>query len=188
MPRLFALPALALSVLACAALALAQTPAPGCALPDFQANGTLPGAQCAYMGVTNAPFPIREVQGKALLIEIFSMYCPHCQREAPKVNELYEAIQASGHGDELKVLGVGAGNSQFEVDFFRDQYQIPFPLFPDPGFAIHCVVGEVSTPFFILVTLPDLQVRHVTKGAFDTPRAFLDELLRAAGLTEGAGQ
>src|SRR5690606_15376258 len=89
----------------------------------------------AYLGLQDAKtFSIGDIQTRILLIEVFSMYCPHCQREAPAVNTLYQQIIDRGDlADRIKIIGIGVGNSSFEVGVFQKTYNVPFPLFPDPS-------------------------------------------------------
>ena len=122
----------------------------------------------AYLGLAESgSFDPTSITGRLLIIEIFSMYCPHCQREAPAVNGLYQAIEASDTlRGRVKMIGIGVGNSAYEVDHFRKHYQIAFPLFPDEDFIIHKSVGEVRTPFFIIATIgPNDKGRVLWTGA-----------------------
>lgn len=68
------------------------------------------------------------IGAEVLIVEIFSMYCPHCQKHAPKANELFHAIEGSDkYRGRIKLIGIGVGNSAFEVDIFRQKYAPPFP-------------------------------------------------------------
>ncbi len=101
------------------------------------------------LGIPSADsFTLDQVKADILVIEIFSMYCPICQREAPQVNELYRMLR-NHTGKSIRLIGIGAGNSEFEVNFFKETYGIEFPLFSDGKFFIHKKVGEKGTPFFI---------------------------------------
>lgn len=135
-----------------------KVPAAGDMLIPMQFKAPAEADKRAYLGLSeNDRFSPADIAGRLLLIEIFSMYCPHCQREAPAVNRLYEAIEASESlRGQVKMIGIGVGNSDFEVNHFRNHYQIAFPLFPDEDFVIHQSLGEVRTPFFIITAAGSL--------------------------------
>lgn len=140
-----------------------------------------------YLGIDEAEtFTIPGIDADVVIIEVFSMYCPHCQREAPQVNTLYQLMaDHPERGDRLKLIGIGAGNSSFEVDYFRKTYDVPFPLIPDGDFVLHKALGEVRTPYFLAVRLfPDgtHRVIYSKLGAFENPASFLDLILSRSGL------
>jgi peroxiredoxin len=114
------------------------------------------------------------------------MYCPYCQREAPQVNELYQLLtKRPDLKDKIKIIGLGAGNSAYEVQVFKDKYAVPFPLFPDENFTIHDAVGRVRTPYFFGIRInPDGSNRIIYSkvGTIQDPQQFLELLLKQADL------
>jgi peroxiredoxin len=121
-----------------------------------------------------------------VIIEIFSMYCPYCQAEAPHMNSLFSRIESDPDlKGKIKLLGIGAGNSEYEVGVFKKKYHVAFPLFPDGDFKIYDVIGEVRTPYFIGVKInPDgsHQVIYSKLGAFESVDRFLNQIIQLSGL------
>ena len=102
------------------------------------------------------------------------------------MNELYNLIQKRADlKDKLKLIGIGAGNTPFEVEFFRKKYEVPFPLFPDADFKIHKALGEVRTPYFIGVKINKDgtdEVFYSKLRGFKEPHEFLDLMVKLSGL------
>jgi thiol-disulfide isomerase/thioredoxin len=133
-----------------------------------------------YLGLTTKPqFKLADIKGDVLLIELFSMYCPICQAEAPVVNQLYDLIEARPDlKTRLKVLGLGTQNTPFEVEVFRKKYGIRFPLIPDENMSFRSVCTEdIRTPTFVMVKLNEKGKPRVLKthvGQIKDAKAFLD--------------
>jgi peroxiredoxin len=141
----------------------------------------------AYLGLTgDGTFKLSQIKAQVVIIEIFSMYCPFCQVEAPTVNELYRLIEENPElKGKIKLLGLGAGNSIFEVNVFKNKYQIPFPLLPDQDFTFHKALGEVRTPYFIALKFKkdrSPQVIFSELGTIHGARPFLEKIISLSEL------
>ncbi len=172
---------------ASAAIAASSPPAVGGTLPDITLSAPRDSADKNYLGLSGfGSFKIPQIRAKVVVIEIFNMYCPYCQREAPNVNKLYAKIDHNpALKDVVKVIGIGAGNTPFEVGIFSKKYNVPFPLFTDEKFVIHGLVGEVRTPYFIAVKInPDgtNRVIYSKLGAIGGVDDFLSTLIKLSDL------
>lgn len=180
-----------LSLLAGSAMAMEATdsaashPLPvGSTMPDLLLRGELSQEHLRHLGLKGpAPRHLSEIKAKTVILVAFSMYCPHCQREAPALNDLNALIASRGLSDDVKLIGVGIGNSDFEVQIFRDKYAITFPLFSDPDFRVNKEIGEVGTPFFYVLALnpaeKEVRVAKTLLGRMESAETFLEQALKA---------
>ena len=156
----------------------------GSVMPDLLLRGELSKEHLNHLGLTGpAPHHLLEIKTKTVILVAFSMYCPHCQREAPILNELNALIESRGLAEDVKLIGVGIGNSDFEVQVFRDKYATTFPLFSDPDFTVNKEIGEVGTPFFYVLAMnpekKEIRVAKTLLGRMDSAETFLKEALQA---------
>jgi len=146
-----------------------------------------------YLGLSKGnTFKIPEIKATVVIIEIFSMYCPHCQRDAPNVNSFFDMIENnSGLKGKIKIIGIGAGNSSFEIDIFRKKYNVLFPLFPDNDFVVHKRIGEVRTPYFIALKINrdgSHKVIYSKLGGIEKADQFLELMIKLSELNKGGGR
>jgi len=158
-------------------------------LPDIKLSMPKDMADKNYLGLglfAFGSFKIPEIKAQLVIVQIFSMYCPYCQRDAPHVNQLYEKIENNpALKGKIKIIGIGVGNTPYEVGTFKKKYSVPFPLFADADYSIHKMVGEVNTPYFIGVKMnPDgaHQVIYSKLGEIGGADQFLATMIRLSGL------
>jgi len=174
-------------------LQAAEPPRAGHQLPDFELPLPKDGADRNYLGLTSrlfffggGSFRVPEIKAQAVVFQVFSMYCPHCQKDAPNMNVFYNLVEGSQRArGRVKIIGVGAGNNPYEVGVFKKKYQVPFPLFADADFIIHKKLGDVRTPYFIVIRImPDGSHRVVYSklGSFGDPARFLNDVLTMTGI------
>lgn len=166
---------------------------PGEMFPDLALEGVLPEGQLSRLGLSGpGPHVLSGVGARVVVLEAFSMYCPHCQNEAPVMNELHALLKKKGLDRKVAIIGVGVGNSDFEVQVFRDKYAVPFPLFSDPDMKANRLMGEVGTPFFyVLVRQPDsgqFRIAQTHLGRVKSAAWFLDQIEKLCARAKEVGK
>lgn len=157
-------------------------------LPEFTLRVPDNDVYREYLGLNGevgSEFTLADIDADVLLIELFSMYCPFCQEEAPLVNELHQAMEEYSRPDlKVKIIGLGANNSEFEVDHFRSTYNVQFPLFADPDMTMYNALEGKGTPGFIGCSRTDDENFVIVlrqSGGFYQANEFLNELLQKSG-------
>jgi len=186
--RLASIIAVLFILVATASVAAPTEPPPvGGFFPEVKLPIPADSGDIKYLGVNGAgTFSVDQIKAQAVIIQIFSMYCPYCQKDAPNVNRLFGLMENNPElKGKIKIIGIGAGNTSFEVATFKKKYKVEFPLIPDGDFKIYKVIGEVRTPYFIVVKLNDpkkLEVVYSRLGAHENVEAFLTEIVKLAGV------
>ena len=122
----------------------------GCAAPAFTLK--TPAGETVSLA---------DFRGKAVLLEIFAVWCPHCAAEAPHLRDLAESMAA----ENVAFVSIdGSGADAASVFAYHVYFGLPFPalLDPDPNSE----PARVPRP------------RHAGAGLEGLPPRLLPDLLR----------
>ena len=163
--------------------------AKGGKMPPFSLPIPKDSKEKSYLGLSGTRyFKIHQIRAKAVIVTILSLYCPVCQNTASVLAELYHGIENNPDlKGNIKLIGIGAGNSPHEAEVLKEQYHIPFPVFPDKDFNIHKALGSVRAPYFIAVKIDgdgSHEVVHTQLGGVIEAEPFLDVILEACGFKQ----
>ena len=149
----------------------------GMTLPEVTLSGAKTAGIQEYLGIEHAePFRLFQIQAKLLLIEFYSLYCPVCQKSAPKVNKLFKYVQGNSQlKDDIKMLGIALTNKPFEVDMYRQKFKVKFPLFPDADKAITDTLKIAWTPLMVLMDMEG-KVLLAHYGEIKSPEEFIHKV------------
>ena len=147
----------------------------GSRAPDF----TLPTP-------SGTPVSLRSLRGKALLLEFFATWCPHCAAEAPHLRRLAAVVPKK----DAAFLSVNANSEDAPSVFaYHVYFGLPFPALVDHGWRSvtwpeHGPIGPVSSRYGVRL-FPTFYVigpdgRIAWRSAGEQPDALLRRELRRA--------
>jgi hypothetical protein len=154
----------------------------GSLLPAFTFQNTLSKEENMYLGLSRKDtFPLKDIQAKYLIIEVFSTYCMSCPKNVPVLNEVYSAIE---HDPELKgkvkIVGIAVGNTENEIKTYRKAYGIKYPVFADYSFAFHKAIGNPRVPYTIFMERiaggKKVVIFYTHQGVIDSPEDILQRV------------
>jgi thiol-disulfide isomerase/thioredoxin len=121
--------------------------------PNLSFDQVLSKEEQAYLEISsNKSFTFLDIRGELILVEFLSVYCVNCQRQAPILNGLYFSIENDrALRGKVKIIGIAAGNNPREVESFKKEHKVAYPILSDVRFDAHTAVGSPRTPFSVWV-------------------------------------
>lgn len=142
---------------------------------------------------TGAPVRLGGLRGRAVLLEFFATWCPHCAAEAPYLERLFASLPHTRYA----FVAINAdGETAPSVLAYHIYFGLAFPAALDPGarpgsFHAPGAPGPISTAYRVR-SLPTFYVinpagRIVWAGAGEEPEALLRGELGRAEAVPGSG-
>ena len=135
---------------------------------------------------TGRAYSLRDFRGKAVLLEFFATWCPHCAAEAPHLAKLYASLPH----DRFAFVSVDADSESAPTVFaYHVWFGLPFPALVDTAgrkvtFPDHGPIGPVAAQYHLnayptfYVIDPRGKIAWRTDG--EQPDALLAQELRRA--------
>ncbi len=149
--------------------------------PDLTFENILSKDEQAYLGISRKKyFSFKEIKGSLVIVELTSTYCVSCKKNIPILNEFYQRIQKDPElKGKVKVIGIAIGNNRKEVEIFKNEYKVLYPLLADPDFSSHKAFGEPRVPYTMFVKR-DVKGKNITvkihKGVIESADSLMNDI------------
>ena len=124
---------------------------------------------------------LESLKGKPVVIAFFAPWCPHCQDEAPRLNQIHAqygdrvhiiSISASPYGKDYPTKSKIAKEPPITLDdlkWFQEEYDVTYPLLFDPSVQVATAYQIRSFPTTYL-----LDAEHRVVEVFEGGRPVAD--------------
>jgi peroxiredoxin len=94
--------------------------------------------------VTGENFSLQKEKGKVILINFFATWCGPCQAELPHLEkQIYQKLKDR---KDFCLIAIGREHNAPELEKFRKEKGLSFPIAPDPGRKIYGKYAEKFIP------------------------------------------
>lgn len=136
-----------------------------------------------YVNTDGKPITLAELEGKVVLLDIWTYSCINCQRTLPYINDWYEKYKDQG----LVIIGLHTPEFAFEkilsnVEKAVEKFDIKYPVVLDNDYSTWNALGNQFWPRKYLIDIDGYIVYdHIGEGNYEeTERAIQDALKERA--------
>ena len=145
------------------------------------AKFTVPAPESAqvqkYLGLKSMePFTLSQMNAKLVIVEFFSALCPQCHANAPIENKIYKVLQEDAGLADVKLIGIAIATDKSQLEAYRKNFKVPFPLFLDETSALSASMEGVETPTTMIIAPGSGKVLASHTGVIKDFDGFLKEL------------
>lgn len=141
--------------------------------PQSGPTKIIPGAMAPDFAVTDIngqPLKLSD-QGKAVIINYWSVYCEYCKQEMPELVKAYQANQ-----DKVTIIGIDINDQPSEVRDFISQFKVNYPIVIDNTGDMVYKYRVMGRPTSIFVNKNGM-ITGVVPG-MTTPEVLQDQLAK----------
>ena len=149
--------------------------------PDLTFDNSLSKEEQIYLGIQkNSTFPFNNIKSPFILVDLTNTYCVSCKKNIKIFNEIYKKTSRDKDlRKKIKVLSIAIGNNEREVDYFKDEHKILYPIIIDPEFKAHKALGEPRVPHTMFIRRDSKGkaiIFKIHKGVFESVDDLMDEI------------
>jgi thiol-disulfide isomerase/thioredoxin len=85
---------------------------------------------------------VSELRGKLVLVNVFASWCGPCRVETPHLVEVYNSLDR----EKVEFIGLNLQERPKEVEFFRDEFFIPYPLVLNEAGDLTKIYSPIGLP------------------------------------------
>ena len=87
-----------------------------------------PAPEIQLVDLKGSPVSLADFKGQVVLVNNWAIWCPPCKAEMPVLQDYYNENRQY----DFTIIGIEAGEPPADVAAFVDEYQLSFPIWPDP--------------------------------------------------------
>ena len=146
-------------------------------LKDAQARPLKPIPEMSWTGFDGSIQKLKDLRGKAVILDFWATYCPPCIEEIPHLKELKKK-----HGDDLVVIGlhVGGDEDKPKVPECVEKLKIDYPLaYPEDELTQFVFGADSAIPQTAIFDREGKLIRKIT-GFNEQIKTELDQAVETA--------